>query len=187
MRDQSFWHMDPALHNELHCVFNIIKVFETTQFDCGKIDYLIEQLTATRKSQFDPLDRYVIVHFDTDFYWHGHGVNLNNLFSVWKSLDIPLYTMIYYTNHHGISTEIKNLCQAQSLKDQPMVIETLINPGNYDINPYDNFDANINDIEMHALCMMSGSGRSHRGAVFNHLKDQSQDHIAMTIKGTNAL
>jgi hypothetical protein len=187
MKNLSFWQMDPVMHKELSGVFNIIEIFETKQFDCRNIDYLISKLAETKKTQFHPLDRYVIVHFDTDFYWHGHGVNLNNLFSVWKSLDIPLYTMIYYTNHHGISQEIKNLCWTQESKDQPMVIETLINPGNYSVDPYHDFDADVNSIEKHALCMMMGSDRSHRGAVFNHLQHLTPSHIALTIKGTNDL
>jgi len=177
--------LDHGLHNELCNKFNIIEIFETKQFDLGNENVLIEKLSATKKNEYNAQDRYVIVHFDTDFYWHGHGINLNNLFSIWKYMDIPLYTMIYYTNHHGISEEIKKLSWTDSLKDQPMVIETLINPGNYDPDPYVDFNANIDLIEKHALCMMAGADRSHRGAIFNHLKHLVPDHIAMTTKGKN--
>ena len=177
--------IDPGLEAELTGAFNIIEQFETKQFDCGNMDFLISRLKATRKETFDTLDRYVIVHFDTDFYWHGHGINLNNLFSVWKSLDLPLYTMIYYTNHHGITEEINKLCCSSHVKDRPMVIETLINLINYQPRFYENFDANIDSIDRHGLCMLAGSQRSHRGATFNHLKHLQPSHLAMTIHKKN--
>lgn len=179
----NYFLLDHGLHSELRNKFNIIDIIETKQFDSGNENVLIEKLSATKKNEYDAQDRYVIVHFDTDFYWHGHGINLNNLFSIWKYMDIPLYTMIYYTNHHGISEEIRKLSWSSSLNDQPMVIETLINPGNYDPEPYADINDHIDLIEKHALCMMAGTGRSHRGAIFNHLKHLVPEYIAMTVKG----
>jgi len=175
--------VDPDYQQLLEQQFNILSVFETKEFDCGKINRLISKLEQSKKEVYNPDDRYIVVHFDTDFYWHGHGINLNNLFSVWTQLDIPLYTLIYYTNHYGIKKEIDQLCQGRDAFDQPTVIETMINPGNYRPQGYNEFDTDITKITHHALCLMAGTMRSHRGALYNHLKHLSPEQIAMTIKG----
>ena len=162
--------------------YNLIDVIGTKSFDCGKIDSLIQRLSASQKTVYEPTDRYVIVQFDTDFYWHGHGVNLNNLFTVWRDLGIPLYTMIFYTNHFGISQEIEQLCKYSHPNDRPTVIETFVNPGNYDPRGYQETDIDIDRIDTQALCMMAGSARSHRYATYNSLKDLVPATIAMTLK-----
>jgi hypothetical protein len=173
--------LDKDFQKLLEQHYNLLDIIETKSFDCGKIDLLIERLLKNKKSVYEVNDRYVIVQFDTDFYWHGHGINLNNLFTVWRSLDIPLYTMLFYTNHFGIGQEIEQLCSWADSVDRPTVIETFINPGNY--NPeYTNIPVNIDAIDTHALCMMAGSQRSHRHAVYNALKELVPAKIEMTLK-----
>jgi len=178
--------LSPYIDNEYQKLFekhfNIISIIETQQFDCGKIDFLIDVLTQTKKDQYDAKDRYIVVQFDTDFYWHGHGINLNNLFAVWTKLDIPFYTMIFYTNHFGIKNEIADLCKNREDKDRPLVIETFIDPNNYDPDGYTEFDTDIDNISRHAICMMAGSARSHRFALHNHLRHRIPDHIVASIR-----
>lgn len=162
--------------------YNIISIVETTEFDCGNSQYLIDLLESTKKEIYNNNDRYVIVHFDTDFYWKGHGINLNNLFAIWQELNIPLYTMIYFTNHIGISKEIEVLVKNHHPNDRPTVIESIVNRLNYNPNGYKNFETNISSIEKHALCMLAGTHRSHRLATYNQLKDLVPDFIEMTLK-----
>jgi len=174
--------LDKDFKKVLEKHYNLIDIIGTKSFDCGKIESLISRLSATKKEHYASNDRYVIVQFDTDFYWHGHGINLNNLFTVWCSLNLPLYTMLFYTNHFGIGQEIDQLLSRSHPNDRPTVIETFINPGNYSSKEYNSVEVNIDSIDTHAICMMAGSRRSHRYAVYNAVKDLITTHIAMTIK-----
>jgi hypothetical protein len=185
MTQLNHWALDPEYRKLFEKHFDIISIIETKQFDCGKLGFLIDILSQTKKDCYGPKDRYIIVHFDTDFYWHGHGINLNNLFTVWDELDIPFYTMIYYTNHFGIQNEIAGLCKNRDITDRPMVIETVINPINYSSSGYTDLDANIDCVTRHALCMMAGNKRSHRFALYNHLKHHIPNHIVASINGEN--
>jgi hypothetical protein len=175
--------LDPEYKQLLTEHYNIINVSSSASFDCGKIDNLVQTLTHTKKTQYDPKDRYVIVWFDTDFYWHGHGINLNNMFTVWRSLNIPFFTMLLYTNHFGLHKEVNELCKLNHNRDRPTVIETFINPGNYNPKGYEDYKIDLELIEKHALCMMAGSPRSHRYATYNAVKHLVPEQIEMTIRG----
>lgn len=181
-REDEFWKTDPGYLSVLQSQFNILDVIEFKSFD---IDFtgMPARLGANIKPVYHARDRFIIVHFDTDFYWHGHGINLNNMMAVWHDLGIPFFTMILYTNHIGIQQEIDRICQDQHEKDRPMVIETFLNPGNYPADLADE-DIDFNSIDTHALCLMAGSQRSHRFGVYNHLRDIGPERLAMTLKGT---
>jgi hypothetical protein len=175
------WAIDPKFYQLLENHYNLLDIMATTEFDKNPI--LLEQrIKLTAKSEFQPKDRYVIVFFDTDFFWHGHGITLNNILSVWRNLDLPFYTLIIYTNHIGLSTTIHDLTSDRHLLDRPTVVETFINPWNYDPDSCHEQDPKVDDINLHALCLMAGNGRSHRYAAYTNLKDLVPDQIAMTVK-----
>lgn len=182
-QESEFWKTDPGYLSVLQSRYNILDIIEFKTFD---IDFknMPDRLRPQIKKDYHTQDRFIIVHFDTDFYWHGHGINLNNMFEVWRNLDIPLFTMIVYTNHIGISKEIDELCKHQHAKDRPMVIETFLNPGNY-LDHYPDDTVDLDRIDYHALCLMAGSPRSHRYGVYNHLRHITQDKLVMTLKGSS--
>ena len=174
-------HIDPKIHQMLQARYNLLDVIESKQFD-QQPQSLVSRLKLTAKPSFDPHDRYVIVLFDTDYFWHGHGICLNNLFAVWRHLDLPFYTLLLYTNHIGIEREVNALCRDRCQPDRPTVIETFINPGNYDPDHYHWQDPALENIEHHVLCLMAGSNRSHRYATYAGLRDIDQERLVMTIR-----
>ena len=138
-------------------------------------------LQGMHRDQFDPADRIIIVHQDSDYYLaNGYGINLNNLFETWTDCDIPVYTMLLYTNHFGIAQEIDQICSQRRLQDRPTIIEAPITeyPGASFPNP----EFNTQSIALHAVSMMAGSPRSHRFALYNHLRHLSPEHWAVTIR-----
>jgi hypothetical protein len=175
--------VDPGIRQVLTENYNIIDCLEFKQFDLD-FDWLAKWLHANQRDSFDVNDRFVIVHFDSDFYWKKNGINLNNFFEMWKYYDLPLYTIILYTNHIGIRQEVNSICKRYHSSDQPTVIETVVNAIGYQPDRYADISINANAIDMHAVCLMGGTPRSHRWATFNHLRDLSPDCIAMTLTGT---
>lgn len=153
----------------LHKKYNVLDIFSLLQFD-QDFASLKRRLQLIKKNQFAATDRIIINHFDTDYYIHNqYGINLINLFTVWKDLDLPLYVMLIYTNNIGIGQEIKLLCQHHCPMDQPTLFETIIDPLHYSADTYiQEPDINIEQIENHGLCLM-GAPRSHRYALYNHL------------------
>ena len=173
---------DPDFLFAIKQQYHVIDMFELAGYD-KDFDRLEKYLLSIKKHQFDSNDRIVVVHFDTDYYIHNHyGINLLNFFNVWKAVDIPLYTLLFYTNHIGIKCEIDIICQTYQFADQPTVIETFINPTNYSDATYNiEPDLDSNQIEYHGLSMM-GAPRSHRYALYNHLK-HLDNQLVLTIQG----
>lgn len=173
---------DPFFLNLFTEYFNILDQFESCEFDHDPM-ILFHRLKKIKKDVYDINDRYIIVMFDTDYYWHGHGINLNNIFEIWRALDIPFFTMIIYTNNFGLTREVDDLMVNHHDKDRPLVVETFINPMNYHQATCDVFEPNINKITHHALCLMRGQERPYRYAAYTAFKDIEQDRLVMTVKG----
>jgi hypothetical protein len=174
--------IDPDFLSAIKQRYHVIDMFQIAEYD-KDFDGLEKYLLAIKKHHFDPNDRIIVVHFDTDYYIQNHyGIHLLNFFNVWKTVDIPLYTLLFYTNHVGIKYEIDTICQTRHFADQPTVIETFINPLNYSDATYNTEPGiNSNQIEYHGLSLM-GAPRSHRYALYNHLK-HLDNQLVLTIKG----
>lgn len=165
--------------------YKISNIFRVADFD-QDFNLLRKQLQALKKEVYDPNDRIIVVQFDTDYYVDERvGVNLINLFTIWKEIDIPLWVMIYYTNNIGVSQEIDYICRYDHTKDRPTVIETFFNPLNYVPGSYPtDLNLEVESIKYHALCMMGGTTRSHRFALYNHIKHLAT-RIVLTIRGVS--
>ena len=177
-------YIDHDILDMLEKKFNLLDCIEFKEFD-KEFDYLVAWLEKNRKISFESTDRLVVIHFDTDYYWHGHGINLNNFFNTWIEQDIPLHTMLFYTNHIGITAEIDQLCKYHNVNDRPTIIETILNPGNHRAEEYGPFELSVESITVPALCMMAGTPRSHRWAAYNHLKHLTTEQIAITLNAIN--
>ena len=173
---------DPDFLSAIKEKYHVIDMFEIFEYE-KDFTALEKHLLSIKKETFGPNDRIIVVHFDTDYYIHNqYGINLLNFFNVWREVDIPLYTMLFYTHHIGIKSEIDIICQTHHINDQPTVIETFINPQNYQDSTYTNEpDINYEEIEYHGLSMM-GAPRSHRYALYHHLKHLDKQ-LVLTIKG----
>lgn len=173
--------VDPEFLNAIKEKYNVLDLFQLLNYDFCP-EKLIERLTHVRKSKFEPNDRIIVVHFDTDYYIHNQfGIFLTNFFNIWRSLDIPFHNLLFYTNNFGIQQEINVNLKYQDPMDMPTVIETFLNPLNYNANTYNvEPEIDVDLIEYHGLSMMNVP-RSHRYALYNHLKDLS-NKLALVIK-----
>lgn len=174
--------VDSKILNFLKQKYNIISIIEFTDFDCD-YDILEQWLEYNSKLTFRHNDRFVITHFDTDYYIENrYGITLNNFFRLWKKYNIPMYTMFFYTNHQGISAEIDNILKYNDINDRPTVFETIINRLNYPIDGHKENDTNVNSINYHGLFLAAGNQRSHRQALYNKIKHLYPNKIAASIK-----
>lgn len=176
--------MIPAeLANLLTKKYNIIGNIEFKQFDYNW-DNLRSFFRYTKKTKFDHCDRYVIEHQDTDIYLAemSVGLNLRNFFEVVRELDIPLFTILIWTNHFGLQKELDILHGQSHVKDRPTVIESFCACTHMADNYVDQGIA-VDEIQHHAISMM-GVNRSHRFALYHALKHFDPEKLAMSIRGT---
>ena len=171
----------PAIDQLLTKRFNILdrlEVFNYFQWD--DYDGLNQWFVQNTKDTFAHNERFVVCHYDTDYYIGDYGVHLNNFFNMWKQHDFPIFTMIFCTNHHGISKEINKICQ---YTDKPKIIESSLNFLQYpDTDQLNNSDIQPERIVKHAVCLSGGTARSHRFALYNQLADLVPDKIGYSIK-----
>ena len=167
-----------ALLTKRFRILDRMEVFNYFQWD--DYDGLEQWFVDNKKQNFAHNERFVICHYDTDYYINNYGVHLNNFFNMWKQHDFPMFTMIFCTNHHGISKEIMSICQHT---DKPKIIESSLNFLQYpDTDQLSNSDIQENTIQKHALCLSGGTARSHRFALYNQLADLVPDKIGYSIK-----
>jgi hypothetical protein len=177
-------HLSAAALAQLAQHYHIRAQAVMLEFD-HDFDQFAQWLAQHRQTNYAAQEKILIVHFDTDYYLPGgYGVNLNNLFEVWTDLGVPVSAMILYTNHLGITAEVEKICQNLGVQDRPVVLETLLTKYNH-ARPHAT-DSAVDQINTHALCLMAGSPRSHRYALYNHLRDLVPQHIILTINSAHA-
>jgi hypothetical protein len=168
--------------------FNLLLKLDARSFDSSNWGLLLEKLKQLKVDNFSSNDRILICHMDTDYYdpMLPVGTIPNNLIRCFKLLDIPMYLLLFVTNHFGISQEFDLLLADQHPKDRPTIVETLLSnilllDSSYEINT----NLNVNDIEKSGLCML-GAKRSHRVAILNFVKNNNLlDYIAVSAKFAN--
>jgi hypothetical protein len=177
--------IDPDMCELICKKFNVLGIITFNFFDYDfNYNRLRSWFSSRKKEKFESNDRFIIVHFDTDYYINNsYGVELNNFFTICEELDIPPSTLFFYTNYFGISNEINEILKDYHESDRPTIFETIVNESNYPPNGYNNLNINYQNIKYHALCMMNGSKRSHRYATYNELKELVPDKIILTLGG----
>lgn len=177
-------HLSAAALAQLSQHYTITASAVMLEFD-HDFEQFAQWLAQHRQTNYAAQEKILIVHFDTDYYLPGgYGVNLNNLFEVWTDLGVPVSAMILYTNHLGITAEVEKICCNLGVQDRPVVLETLLTKYNH-AQVHDTQLA-VDQINTHAVCLMAGSPRSHRYALYNHLQDLVPQHIILTINGAHA-
>lgn len=174
------------LHQEvidlLKLKFNIKLALNCRTFDTNP-DFLIENLIAFQGQYFNQQDKILLVHMDTDYYdpLLPAGIIPINVTRIFKNLDIPFHSLIFVTNHYGISREFDLLLKDQCINDRPTVIETLLSRLLLSDDDYDKLLLpSFDQVEKPGICMMSKS-RSHRVAFYNFLRNNKFfDKIAVS-------
>jgi len=143
--------------------------------DFTKIDQL---LSSIKIDQFLPNDRIVIEHFETDYYLpeFPYGFTLYNLFTAFKKLDIPLFTMLLVTNSFGIEKEVNQL--VTDLNDCPTIVSTFLSTRHY-IDSYTNISIEAEEITIPGISML-GYARTHRNALFNFINKNNLLNLIAT-------
>ncbi len=166
-------------------LYNKYKILSHIQFKAFDKDFKIleDHLLALKKDRFDANERIIIEHQDTDYYLPDfpYGIGLYNLFTAFKKTDIPLFTMLLFTNHFGIKKEVQALAPDQN--NTPTVIESFIVRSHY-TNEYDHVTLDSDQIHRPAVCMM-GQARVHRWAMYHFLANRNLlPLVATSIQGT---
>jgi hypothetical protein len=170
----------PAL-DYINSKFNILLKIDVRDID-QDWTILLNLLEQIKIDQFQPNDRILICHMDTDYYdpLMPVGTSINNLVRCFKKIDIPFFLLLFVTNHYGIQKEFDLLLPTQHPKDRPTIIETLLSDmllGEI-IETDDTIE--IDKIQKAGLCMI-GHKRSHRVALVNFFKKHSLlDKIAVS-------
>jgi hypothetical protein len=161
--------------------FNLLLKLDAREFDCDWA-VLLQSLQKIKIENFSQDDRILICHMDTDYYdpLVPTGTIVNNLIRCFQFVDIPMYLLLFVTNHYGISREFDLLLQDEHPNNRPTVVETLLSPMLLSESPYKPDSAlDIERIEKSGLCMV-GAQRSHRVALLNFFKNNNLlDKIAI--------
>lgn len=166
--------------------FNILDTIESGDvFNAsGNYSVLENWLEKNKRDSYDPNDRFVVLHFENDYYINmEYGIFVNNFIRLWQHYNIPFYTLIFYTNHIGISKEIFRALEYNDPEDRPFVFETIVNKINHPHTGYIKHDISIEDIDHHLLYLNAGTTektnalRPHRLAFYNEIKDLYPKHL----------
>lgn len=157
----------PMISARLQTKYNIIAEINLYKLgnDPGR---LYQALASAYKDQYDPNDRILIYHYDTDFYYgRGEaGFIISNLMTCLNHLDISVCFCLLLTNHYGISNEINqgvtNEFGMQIFENNYLLKQTDPNP-----NP---IDINVDKIVKSYICL-NGAKRSHRVMFLCYLRE----------------
>lgn len=173
-------HMTENYKSMLYEKYNIVGHLEFKQFDHNFLS-LEEYLQNRKKETFSVRDRFIIEHIDTDYYVDGfpYGFNLYNLFTAFKKVDIPLFTILLFTNHFGIEEEVNGLIEDR--RDFPTIVYSFVTKTHYSTK-YSHCDIDTSSITMPAVCML-GKPRSHRNALYCYFEAQDLlDRVAVSMR-----
>ena len=172
-------------YNKLTSVYNILDTIEFKEFDYD-FSVLKDRLSQLKQEHYNVNDKVIIEHFDTDYYDHSilkSGVNLYNLMTVIKELDIPYFVFVFATNHFGLQQEVDLILKDHPNEDRPKIIETFITWSHYNPDLVEDLPINTQDIK-HAGLSMMGASRSHRQGLYNYLNTNNLlDSVKVSIRG----
>ena len=162
-------HMTQDYRDFLYSKYKILGHLEFKMFD-EDFSVLEDYLRKLKKDSFDFNERIIIEHVDCDFYLpeFPYGFNLYNLITAFRTVDIPLFTLLLFTNHFGIHKELSKLCADG---EYPTVIETFIIDPHW-TDSYSPVSVNVDAIKMPAISML-GQNRSHRNTLYHFLKENN--------------
>lgn len=164
----------------LYTKFTIVGHFNFLEFD-SNFPLLETWLAQLKKDHFASTDRIIIEHMDTDYYVPDfpYGFYLHNLITAFKAVDIPLFTLLLFTNHFGIEQELKSLLPHHNQYNQPTVISSFISTLHYSTK-YINHDINIDAISIPGISLMN-NGRVHRDVFASFINNNNLLDVVATV------
>ena len=167
--------------------FNILDKFDLVTID-HDFQAVADRLLQTKKQVYAQDDRYLISHFDTDYYLPScpYGLSMFNLVRTFLHNDISLNTLILITNHKNIKREFEILIPAEMQEHNfPTIIDdglTICNTVRLGLNQQ---ECNVDEsaIVKHGVSMF-GVNRIHRNMLYNMLVERNLlDAYAVSYKG----
>lgn len=150
--------------------YTIVDVIDLMDYDY-RTEALVAKLESLKKDVFEPDEKILVLHNDTEYFYLDSNVGFStyNLFRAWQYADIPWHVMVLYANQCGIEKSIYQHWQFLNV-DRPTVVENLVN--NYNIFYSKAFLQEPEDkkISQKAVCLMGGTVRSQRIALYKWLK-----------------
>lgn len=132
---------------------------------------LRQRLQKHKKDHYQQNERIVILHSDTEFYFHDHptGFDTHNLFTIIKELDIPLFVILIVVNKVGYLPAVEPFVVDSA--DRPTVINPLIDQMAYDSLAFRGWlqEPEEKNISMAMLALL-GVQRSQRIKFFQFVK-----------------
>lgn len=160
---------------EQYEVLDIIDL-ETFSTDLTK---LVNRFEQHRSRVFEPTQRLVVLHHDTDYYpdVNGTGFLVYNFLHIMSNLDISTEHCLFVTNHMGIGSEVAEVATQQFNITPPLVVET---SQWYDFPDLEFMHRGIttNNIEYVYSCL-NGLHRDHRVAMLSYLKHYNLLDVGM--------
>lgn len=159
----------PVVTNYIHSKYNVLAEINLFELDSAP-HKIYDILKASYKNRYQPTDRILIYHYDTDFYYtqSSPGFTVYNLLNCLKLLDIPVCFCMLLTNHYGIAEEINQLSNDS--------VKMTIFESNYQLMqtaPKANaIDVNIDQIKQ-AFINLNGAQRPHRILFLSYLKEHN--------------
>lgn len=153
--------------------YNILGTVDLLSVD-NDPDAMYTAFKSLLKEVYQPDDRILIYHYDTDFYHEncGVGFTIYNTLRCITSLNIPISFCLFLTNHYGLKKEIEIFMQVYCPTDGPIQIFE----SNYQqlqttpVADPTSLDSTL--IESHYNCML-GKKRVHRVMLLCALKDKN--------------
>ena len=183
----STYGLTQAAYNRFCQKFNIVAAIQLNHTD-ENFEKLKEILESTRKEAFDPNDRYLIAHADTDYYLPEcpYGLAIFNLVRTFLNLDIPLNTLLFVTNHYGIRREFEILIPNDMHEHNfPTIIDNCLSCFTVTSLAHGMTEPAVDaqSITHHGVSML-GVARVHRNILFNELKQHDLlEYYAVSYRG----
>ena len=126
---------------------------------------LTRHYQALKKPTYDPRERFLVQHFDTEYFFNGIGFTTENFITMIRHLDIDPVRFVIMTNHYGSSKYWHQFCPGELNRfhviETPLTFPTLGALQNYFLQP--EFYC-----QYHFVCMM-GNMRTHRTLLLKFL------------------
>jgi len=131
---------------------------------------LYNELICCKKEYFDINEKIIILHNDTEYFYHDSkvGFAIHNLLTCMREIDIPMHVVVILTNHYGYKKSIIELLDNN--KDLPSVVFNFVNRqsfrGVFDVINTKKQEKNIKHF---GIGLWGGTVRSHRTALVKWL------------------
>ena len=96
----------PEITSTAHSKYKIVAELDFLVFDQYP-EKMFQYLASLRKDHYEPNERIVVYHYDTDFYFNDIGFTLYNFLMCLKFLDISPSVILMFTSHQGLEQEVK--------------------------------------------------------------------------------